>query len=132
MIVEDNLSEHLQSDFKARLDYKTKDVQIPFNKLGQDNPIKHYGEVNLFEDELGDKGHSKSNVRFRIMNDCYFLLLRSYTRVDHVTVRILDTRIYHEYGTNIIIRDFIHKESSYADLQKKHFDTSSKWSLSHS
>jgi len=64
------------------------------------------------------------------MADCFFVLLRSYTRVDHVTVRILDTRIYHEFGTNKIIRDFTHKENSYTELKKKHFDTSSKWSMS--
>ena len=83
----------------------------------------------LFEDELGDKGNSSVNVRFRVMNDCFFLLLRSYTRVDHVTVRILDTRVYHEFGANRIVRDFTHKENSYSELKKQGFDTSSKWSL---
>lgn len=62
--------------------------------LGVENPILHYGEIVLFEDELGDKGYSKANVRFRVMNNCFFILLRSYTRVDHVLVRILDTRIF--------------------------------------
>jgi len=42
--------------------------------LGQDNPIRHYGEVVLFEDELGDKGFSKVNVRYRVMDDCFFIL----------------------------------------------------------
>ena len=70
------------------------DVPIPLEMLGQDNPILYYGEVVLFEDELGDKGFSKVNVRFRVMNDCFFVLMRSYTRVDHVLVRILDTRIF--------------------------------------
>lgn len=85
----------------------------------------------LFEDELGDKGLSRSSVRFRIMDKCFFLLLRSYTRVDNVLVRILDTRIVHEYGANIIKRDFTHKESTYEELKQKQFDTSSKWSLSY-
>jgi type 2A phosphatase activator TIP41 len=62
--------------------------------LGPENPIINYGEVVLFEDELGDKGFSRVNVRFRVMKDCFFVLLRSYTRVDHVLVRILDTRIF--------------------------------------
>lgn len=65
----------------------------------------------LFEDELGDKGYSKVNVRFRVMNDCFFVLHRSYTRVDHVLVRILDTRMYSKFPTAPdepieIIRDF--------------------------
>lgn len=63
--------------------------------LGVENVIKHYGEVLLYEDELGDKGFSKVNVRFRVMEDCYLILLRSYVRVDHVLVRIFDTRIFH-------------------------------------
>jgi len=85
--------------------------------LGQDNPILHYGEVILFEDELGDKGYSKCYVRYRVMKDCFFLLLRSYTRVDHVMVRILDTRMFHQFGSNVIIRDFLHKESTYKYLK---------------
>ncbi len=91
--------------FAAHLDYTSK-VEIPVSKLGPENPIRHFGEVLLFEDELGDKGYSKANVRFRVMDDCFFILLRSYVRVDHVLVRILDTRIYHEFDTNTIIRDF--------------------------
>jgi len=72
----------------------------------------HYGEVVLFEDELGDNGYSKVNVRYRVMSDCFFVLHRSYTRVDHVLVRILDTRIFcrlseQSGGQPIeIIRDF--------------------------
>ena len=66
--------------------------------LGPENPIIHYGEVVFYEDELGDKGHSKVNIRFRVMKDCFFALLRSYTRVDHVMVRILDTRIFHKFN----------------------------------
>ena len=64
------------------------------------------------------------------MNDCFFVLLRSYTRVDHVLVRILDTRIYHEFGSNEIIRDFQHKENTYAQLKKKGFKFDSEWGLS--
>ena len=51
------------------------------------------------------------------MQDCFFVLLRSYVRIDHVCVRILDTRIYHEFGTDILIRDFCHLESSYEELE---------------
>ena len=111
------------------MDEQSKE-ELPLTKLGQDNPIKHYGEVVLFEDEFGDKGFSMSNVRFRIMNDCFFVLLRSYIRVDHVLVRILDTRIYHEFGSNMIIRDFQHKENTYTQLKSKGFQFGSDWSLS--
>ena len=76
-----------------RLDYASTE-EIPIEMLGPENPIMHYGEVSLYEDELGDKGYTKVNVRFRVMTDCWFVLLRSYTRVDHVLVRILDTRLF--------------------------------------
>ena len=79
--------------FNITLDH-TSDAPIPIEMLGPENPIINYGEVVLFEDELGDKGFSRVNVRFRVMKDCFFVLLRSYTRVDHVLVRILDTRIF--------------------------------------
>jgi type 2A phosphatase activator TIP41 len=47
-----------------------------------------------------------SEFRFRVMNDCFFGLLRCYLRVDEVMIRIYDTRIYHTFGSNFIIRDF--------------------------
>jgi type 2A phosphatase activator TIP41 len=120
----------LIEEFKAELDYDSKE-EIPLGMLGQDNPIKHYGEVVMYEDELGDKGYSKSNVRFRVMKDCFFVLLRSYTRVDHVCVRILDTRIFHKFSSNQpVIRDFSHRESTYAKLKSKGFKFSADWSLS--
>ena len=84
----------------------------------------------LYEDELGDKGFAAADVKFRIMNDCFFILLRQYVRVDHVLVRILDTRLFHEFGTNKIIRDFQHRESTHTQLRAKGFKFSSEWNLS--
>ena len=83
----------------------------------------------FFEDEFADRGFSKADVRFRVMKDCFFLLMRSYTRIDLETVRILDTRVYHEFGTDIIIRDFMHKEASYKELQEAEFSFTSDWLL---
>lgn len=98
--------------------------------LGPDNPILHYAEITLFEDEFADRGCSKANVRFRAMKDCFFLLMRSYIRIDLELVRILDTRIYHEYGSDLILRDFTWKESSYDELKLKGFLINSDWLLS--
>ena len=93
----------------------------------------------LFEDEMADKGFSRVNVRFRVMHDCFFVLLRSYTRVDHVLVRILDTRIFgrlppaasgEQQEPMEIIRDFQHRESTYSQLKAKGFTFGSQWSLS--
>ena len=81
--------------FTAYLDKGTEVPEIPIDMLGKDNPILHYGQVVLYEDEFADRGYSKAYVRFRVMHDCFFLLQRSYIRIDHVTVRIMDTRIFH-------------------------------------
>lgn len=68
------------------------------------------------------------------MKDCFFVLMRSYTRVDHVLVRILDTRLYCEdlesKAKIELIRDFTFKESTYQQLKEKGFNLSSEWSLS--
>ena len=95
------------------------DEPIPLEKLGRDNPILHYGEVPFFEDEFGDKGYCRANVRYRVMQDCFFVLQRVYVRVDQVCARILDTRIYHEFGTQKIYRDFALLESTYEELDSK-------------
>ena len=63
------------------------------------------------------------------MKDSFFGLLRDYTRIDNVIVRVIDTRIYHSFGENFILRDFQVRECSYKHLKEKGFDVNSEWSL---
>jgi type 2A phosphatase activator TIP41 len=105
-------------------------LQIPFEKLGPTNPIIHYEEMNFYEDELNDNGICQTKIRFRIMDDCFYGILRSYLRVDNVTIRNMDTRIFHEFGKNNIIRIFSVKDMSYDNLRKIGFAFSSEWNLS--
>ena len=107
---------------------RTED-EIPVHRLTPENPIVHYMEIEMFEDELEDCGHTMSKVRFRIMKDCFYALVRYYVRVDGVIVRILDTRIFHDFSTNEILREFWYKEATYQELRDKHFDLSSEWGL---
>ena len=92
---------NLQLNFKkdASTDHlkvvATPEAKIPFEMLSPDNPIVHFGEVYLFECDLEDCGYSMSKLRFRVMKDCFYVLLRSYLRVDGMKVRIFDTRIFH-------------------------------------
>ena len=97
--------------------------------MGKDNPILYYDEVPLFEDELDDSGGAKSSVRFRAMKDCFYALVRFYLRVDGVMVRIFDTRIFHSFGDNYILREFQYKEGTYAELKSAGFAFGSDWSL---
>ncbi len=73
----------------------------------------------LYEDEFGDKGYTMANVRFRVMEDCFFVLLRSYVRIDSVIVRILDTRLYHDFSTYRLLRDFSKMECTFEELMEK-------------
>jgi len=105
-------------------------LNIPIEKLGPNNPIIHYEEINFYEDELNDNGICQTKIRFRIMDDCFYGILRSYLRVDNVTIRNMDTRIFHAFGENNIIRMFTVKDMSYDQLKKIGFSFSSEWNLS--
>ncbi len=61
------------------------------------------------------------------MKDCFFGLLRSYVRVDKVVVRVLDTKIFHDYKTDEILRSFEYKEASYEELLAKGFKFNAKF-----
>lgn len=107
------------------------DEEIPVKRLGMDNPILWGDQTVLFEDELDDSGLSQSTFRFRTMKDCFFGLLRFYLRVDEVIIRIYDTRIFHDFKTNYILREFQVRENSYEDLRKKGFKFSSEFNMNH-
>lgn len=126
-VYENKEKENTNVSFKRELTTET----IPFEKLTQENPVLKYWEIPLFDDELNDNGLSMGNFRVRVMKDCLFGLLRNYLRVDNVIVRIVDTRIYHEFGSNVILRDFQVRESTYDELKSKSFDLGSQWSLNH-
>ena len=65
------------------------------------------------------------------MKDCWFVLLRSYVRLDQVKVRILDTRIFHQFEhKNRVIRDFTFLEETWENLRLKGFMFGSEWLLS--
>jgi type 2A phosphatase activator TIP41 len=99
--------------------------------LTQANPIKWFNEFVLYEDELGDCGLSQCFFRFRTMGDCFFGLLRYYLRIDEVVVRIYDTRIYHEFKKDYILREFSVRENSYNELKQKGFKFDAEFNTDH-
>ena len=50
-----------QKQFSAH--WKPSDQQLPISRLGPDNPILKYMEVNLYVDELCDNGVSEGKFR---------------------------------------------------------------------
>jgi len=123
--------EKLSISSESKIYLAKTDEEIPLNNLTASNPIKWFSEFLLFEDELGDCGLSQSTFRFRAMGDCFFGLLRSYLRVDDVCVRIYDTRIYHEFGKNYILREFSTRENTFDELKKKGFKFDSEFITNH-
>jgi type 2A phosphatase activator TIP41 len=102
---------------KSKLSIVPSKTELPLHRLGRDNPILHFGEVYLFEDDLGDQGYCCCNLRYRVMADCFYVLHRYYLRVDQVLVRIFDTRIFHSFDSNEVLREFTYKESTYDELR---------------
>eukprot|EP00967_Tisochrysis_lutea_P069544 scaffold91459_cov31-Tisochrysis_lutea.AAC.1 len=69
-----------------------------------DLPILAFTDMVLFTDDLHDCGESELRLRLRLMPDCFFILLRHFLRVDGVFIRTHDTRIFHKFGTDAVIR----------------------------
>jgi hypothetical protein len=52
------------------------------------------------------------------MKSCFFILSRYWLRLDGVVFRLFDTRIYHEFGTDFVLREVQFKESSYQSISQ--------------
>lgn len=50
------------------------------------------------------------------MPSSYFVLLRYFLRVDNVLVRINDTRYFHDFTTDYVLREYTNRESLVKDL----------------
>jgi len=91
--------------------------KIDIEKLKKPDPILFYQDLILYEDELADNGQSMISVRVRVMPSSFFILLRFWLRVDNVVLRAYDSRFYHEFNTNYILREFQHRESPYNEVK---------------
>ena len=103
------------------------DLKYPETKVEN---VLNYNQIHFFEDELGDIGFSEGKIGFGVMDQCFLGLMRCYLRVDNMVVRNIDTKIYHKFGDNYIIRNFLVKEKTYDELANKGFHFSNQWNLS--
>lgn len=103
----------------SKIDFTATDTQIPLQKLLQPDPILFFDESILFEDELGDNGISMLSTKIRVMHSCMLLLCRLFLRVDDVAFRIRDTRIYVDFETNDVLREYKTQEALYDELLRK-------------
>lgn len=91
---------------------------IPIELLKRPDPILFFEEVVLYESELDDNGISILSCKLRVMPDRMLLLCRLFMRLDKVLVRIRDTRIYVDFNTGKVIRDYTEKEDAFEKVKK--------------
>lgn len=104
------------SERERRLEKSEK--QIPLELLKRRDPILFFDEVMLYESELDDNGISILSVKLRVMEHRMLLLCRQFMRVDGVLVRVRDTRVYVDFDTDEVIREYAAKEDSFANVKR--------------
>ena len=72
----------------------------------------------LYEDELADNGIAMLSCKIRVMPARLLLLTRFFMRLDDVLVRIRDTRVYVEFATGEVIREYTAREEKYEVVRK--------------
>ena len=79
------------------------------NRIIRDSsiPVRYFKELHFWEDELADNGFSRMNVRLRVMDSFLYILMKFELRIDQVLdSRSVETRLFHEYGSGRILREF--------------------------
>ncbi|KAM5351515.1 hypothetical protein ACJ41O_004238 [Fusarium nematophilum] len=97
------------------------DKVIPIELLKRRDPILFFDEVMLYESELDDNGISIFSVKVRVHDKRMLLLCRLFMRLDNVVVRIRDTRVYVDFETDDVIREYSVQEESFENVKRKLF-----------
>ena len=92
---------------------------IPLVLLRRPDPIHFFDEVVLYEDELADNGIAMLSCKIRVMPARLLLLVRFFMRLDDVVFRIRDTRVFVEFGTGEVIREYTAREEKYKEVRRK-------------
>ena len=106
------------TDYKGTLrsaspSFQTTTTPIPIELLKRPDPILFFDEVILYEDEMADNGITMYSCKIRVMPARLLLLCRFFMRLDNVLLRIRDTRVYVDFGTGEVIREYVAKEERY-------------------
>ncbi|KAI4207017.1 MAG: hypothetical protein LQ348_000704 [Seirophora lacunosa] len=95
------------------------DTPIPLELLKRPDPIIFFDEVMLYEDEMADNGITALSCKVRVMHARLLLLCRFFMRLDGVMLRIRDTRVFVEFETGEVIREYTAREDSYEAVRQK-------------
>lgn len=107
-----------EEDATGRKLEDTRTREIPLELLKRRDPILFFDEVVLFESELDDNGISIVSVKVRVHEKRMLLLCRLFMRLDNVVVRIRDTRVYVDFETDEVIREYTAKEDSFDSVKR--------------
>lgn len=102
----------------ARLSPTTSVTSLPLDLLRRRDPIVFHDDVILYESELDDNGISVLRVKIRVMPQRLLLLSRFYLRLDNVLVRVRDTRVYVDFETDEVLREYTAREDSFSNVQR--------------
>jgi len=91
-------------------------IQIDTDMLKKPDPILFFTDIHLYEDELADNGIALLSVKMRVMPTCFFILLRFWLRIDNVLFRINDTRIFHDFTKDYMLREYQSKEATFKSV----------------
>lgn len=86
---------------------------IPIELLKRPDPILHFEEVVLYESELDDNGISLYSIKLRVMPERMLILARNFMRLDNVLVRIRDTRVYIDFKSKKVTREYTATEEKF-------------------
>lgn len=99
--------------------FQPTDTQIPLALLRRPDPIHFFDDVMLYEDELADNGIAMLSCKIRVMPARLLLLVRFFMRLDGVLFRIRDTRVFVEFATGEVIREYTAREEKYEVVRRK-------------
>lgn len=113
---QDPTGEWLNCSIDSPCTVEKTDEPIDFVKLKEREPILWFDEVTLFEDELHDHGVSRMTIKTRVMLSGFYCLAQFWMRLDHVAMRLYETRIHHVFGRPYVLREYTRKEAAFKDL----------------
>lgn len=110
------------TDYKGTLSagapaFEPTDKPIPLELLRRPDPILFFDEIVLYEDELADNGIAMLVCKIRVMPARLLLLSRFFLRLDDVIFRLRDTRVYVDFDTKEVIREYVAKEEEFESVR---------------
>ena len=106
---------------KVNFEKIVEGIEIPKDRLSQNNKILFYKDLYLYDDDLGDFGYSSLRARIRVQSDSVFVLMRSYVRIDGTMIRSVDNRLFLDLEDLSIIRDMSFLEGTYDEIKQNGF-----------